>query len=169
MQFWLIITFIYYILKGVMIVRRAKEPDEKIIEELRKKSENDNEYRSSTEYMEDILNRLLGECGFNPFLTGYKYIIQGTVACYLDKSMLRRMSKVLYPYLAEKNGVTVISIEKNMRTVINAAWKGNKCKNLYNRTNCLYIEDNRKPACGELIFILESYLSMMLWNVQKQK
>ncbi len=113
---------------------------------------------------ERLLRELLVECGFNPYLTGYEYLIDAVLACYNEPELLRGKTKVLYPMLAKKYDINISNIDRNIRTLINSAWRTKKSDSFYLRTDCHFIENNQQPTCSDIINILENYVRLMVLN-----
>lgn len=107
---------------------------------------------------EDIIADILEKSGFNPRFIGFNYLIQAVILCYRDRELLICKTKVLYPRIAKLNKVTTASIERNIRTVINAAWAICEGNYFYHRLGCGSIADNKRPTCGEIINLLTEYL-----------
>ena len=123
-------------------------------------------YIGSPRHRCKILREFLIECGFNPYLTGFDYLIDTVVVCSINPDLLRQKTKLLYPKIGKIHNVHKDNVERNIRTLIQAAWKSSRRMNFCVKTNYMYlIEDNRKPTCGEIINILESYVQTRLNDI----
>jgi two-component system response regulator (stage 0 sporulation protein A) len=65
----------------------------------------------------------LHEMSFSNTLDGYAYITSALYMAIADKSILRAVTKRLYPDVAKEHGVTDIQVERAMRHAIANAWK----------------------------------------------
>lgn len=130
--------------------------------ELKRKMDNmlqqDEGARSSPEYTEMLLRHMLKEWGFNPYLTGFEYLIRSVMECYMDKELLKYKTKVLYPTIAKIYCIPAENVIRNIRTLIHDFWK-KPARNAFCRcTDCRDIQDSREPSCSKMIDILEKYL-----------
>ncbi len=66
---------------------------------------------------------LLIELGFNPKILGFKYILQALDYLKNDFMISCTMSNKVYPYIAELNNVSVVSVRKSIKFAIDGAWK----------------------------------------------
>lgn len=106
-----------------------------------------------------VAAEMLEKSGFNTKLLGYCYVIKAVVLCYDEPDLLICKTKVLYPQIAEFYGVSVESVERNIHTAIQSAWKRCGGNNFYLRAGCKCVTDNRRPTCGELIDIITDYMT----------
>lgn len=77
---------------------------------------------NSADYMQDIqllLRRLGVSAGYNGFPQA-AYAVQLSIT---DPDRLRLVTKLLYPAVAGRYGTTWTAVERNIRTVVTAAWE----------------------------------------------
>ena len=72
--------------------------------------------------MENRIKKLLLRLGIDPFMLGYKYLIDAIDICYCDSCYAKGVTKLLYPYLAKKNKTTQQRAERNIRNAIEKAF-----------------------------------------------
>lgn len=65
----------------------------------------------------------------------------------------KSFSTDVYPYIANKYGKTVCTIERNIRNLIKQCW----CFDLMEKLNCYYAE-NDKPTCREFVYLVKDYI-----------
>ena len=82
--------------------------------------------REMTEEEETMLQlrteRLLLRLGIPMNLNGFKYLCRCCVHTVLDPTILQRITKTVYPIVADEFNVTVGSVEIAIRRAIDAAW-----------------------------------------------
>ncbi|WP_173328217.1 sporulation initiation factor Spo0A C-terminal domain-containing protein [Eubacterium pyruvativorans] len=82
--------------------------------------------REMTEEEETMLQlrteRLLLRLGIPMNLNGFKYLCRCCVHTALDPTILQRITKTVYPIVADEFNVTVGSVEIAIRRAIDAAW-----------------------------------------------
>ena len=111
------------------------------------------------------LRKFLLKCGFNPYLTGFDYLTDAVMMCYDDDSLLKLKTKILYPEIAKKYNVQKHCVERNIRTLLVAAWSNSRKVNFCRETNYhCFMKNNKEPTCGEAINILESYLKSIFYD-----
>ena len=74
-----------------------------------------------------IITNYLREFGISPNINGYNYIREAVFLSIMDKEMLEKIVKLLYPTVGEAYGTTVSRVERSIRHAIETAYdKGNK-------------------------------------------
>ena len=66
--------------------------------------------------------KVLRQLGIPENLTGHTYLMDAVVLVTAEPSMIRKMTKVLYPTVAAKHGTTPAASERAMRHAIEQAW-----------------------------------------------
>ena len=72
--------------------------------------------------MENYTKSLLKKCGVPPHLMGYDYAGEAIELIHEDRNYLRSITASLYPTIAKKFGVRPGSVERAIRTAIDAAF-----------------------------------------------
>ena len=110
-----------------------------------------------TYQIETLIRRL----GIGATYRGYRYLNYGIRMCLKDDEYLLRISKLLYPEIAEKFGTTVSSVERDIRTVIQVCWDRGDPELL--RSIAFYPLPDR-PTVSEFLDILVGYFQQ---NIQQ--
>ncbi|MEE1200368.1 MAG: sporulation initiation factor Spo0A C-terminal domain-containing protein [Christensenellales bacterium] len=78
--------------------------------------------------------RLMYNAGFSARYSGSSYIAEAIMCAYESPTLMRNLSSGLYEIISRRNGASVSSIERSMRTAIRAA---NANKELQNRIGAI--------------------------------
>ena len=96
---------------------------------------------------------------------GFDYLTDAVMMCYEDDSLLKLKTKILYPQVAKKYNVQKHCVERNIRTLLVAAWSNSRKVNFCRETNYhCFMKNDKEPTCGEAINILESYLKSIFYD-----
>lgn len=68
------------------------------------------------------ITKLLMGVGVNPGILGYKYLRSGIEKVYTDDEIIQRMTKGLYPAIAEEHNTTPSRVERAIRHAIEQAF-----------------------------------------------
>lgn len=102
---------------------------------------------------------LIQKLGIRAIYRGYPYLVFAVKLAVSDPDYLLYITKWLYPDVAKKFHSTESSVERSIRTAVNACWNEGNRKLL----NQLAGYDlTRKPTNGEFISILSFYLKRHL-------
>lgn len=80
------------------------------------------------------LSRLLKRLGFSPAWKGYDYVIFAVMKVNENPSLIHTICRGLYPLIASYYDVSVVSVEKCIRSSIESAWvkaDGFLCEELF--------------------------------------
>lgn len=69
-----------------------------------------------------IISNILELLGISPGREGFHYLLKIIYICYLNPTLLKNMSKNVYPRVAKEFHKTVSAIEKGIRTAIESGW-----------------------------------------------
>ncbi len=72
---------------------------------------------------ENAVKRILRQLGVGRSYQGYEYVIYGILLVLQDKKRLEFVTKSLYPDIASKYHTSWKCVERNIRTVIDIAWR----------------------------------------------
>lgn len=76
----------------------------------------------STYNLEHHITEVLKDLGVPSNLSGYDYLLCAIDMCVEDKTILRCVTRCLYPELAKRYGTTPNSVERAIRHAIEVAW-----------------------------------------------
>lgn len=98
--------------------------------------------------------RLLSHLGITENYKGFHYAAYAATLCALDQGRLILVTKWLYPDVAKRFSTDWTDVERDLRTIINVAWKQNR-----NYLSTLaQVPLTRKPVCAQFLSILASNL-----------
>lgn len=100
---------------------------------------------------EEVLRKL----GITANYIGYQYLIEGICLGLEDEKRLQGITKTIYLELALKYHSSIGSVERNMRTVINAIWR--KKPELFKEV--IKYPFDSKPSVSQMISGTVGYLS----------
>ena len=105
--------------------------------------------------METKIYFLLHSLGIGAKYRGFHYLAHGITLCMEDEDYLLRISKTLYPKIAQAFQVSSSCVERDIRTAISVCWtRGNR--------DLLFSLSMRplvaKPTNSEFFDILSSYI-----------
>ena len=107
------------------------------------------------------VSNMLKELGISPALLGYRYIFYAVELIHNNTSYMYKITKKLYPAIAEKFNTTTARVERAIRHAIETSWnKGsiNLQKKLFGYTiSC----DKGSPTNAEFIVTLADYINML--------
>jgi len=102
------------------------------------------------EYISETLNRI----GIISNTKGYTYLKSAIIMAYNNPSILKGITKCLYPEIAKQNKTNSSSVERAIRYVIETTW--NKDKEDYELIG--FDINGKKPKNGYFIAVLADYL-----------
>ena len=86
---------------------------------------------------------------------GQRYLIRCVELVLEDENRLLKVTKLLYPAVADEFGATSAQVQKDIRTVISVFWDGPGRKRL---EELIGYELAWKPAPNEMIDLLATYI-----------
>ncbi len=104
--------------------------------------------------MNDQITQLLFNVGFCAAYTGFPYLSYAIALAASDETCLRRLTKRLYPEVAQHFGVSVSAAEQAMRFLLRCFWDSGNVPLLEQR---ICYPFNFRPYTGEFIGILAVY------------
>lgn len=102
--------------------------------------------------------------GIMPSLDGYNYIIYGVCCCVENPVLIKRMTRVLYPKIAQEFDRTPSQVERSIRTALESGWNSGKFLRL-NDIFCVNVidsKDKEKLRNCEFIALLADRLLFQL-------
>ena len=107
---------------------------------------------------EELISSALMSCGVMPHLRGFNYLREGIKRCMTDRESLR-VTKILYPELGRQFGTNAGSVERSIRSAMEAAWK--RCdvqqRRLYFGDEAQFLE--KRPANGAFMAFIAEFVS----------
>ena len=103
-----------------------------------------------TQFAEDALKTL----GMPERLKGYRYILHGVAACACAPSLLACLRDRLYPLLGADFSVSAASVERDVRTAIEATWLRGDLEGIQRCFGATVDAERGKPTNAEFISTL---------------
>lgn len=111
---------------------------------------------------ERMIRRIFLKLGFPAHMMGYVILQEAVLLCVEDQQRTRCLMHGLYPLLAEKFSCTSASIERDLRNLIAAAWKGGEPETARGLLGpCIFLREG-KPTNGEMIALLTARILIEL-------
>jgi two-component system response regulator (stage 0 sporulation protein A) len=111
--------------------------------------------------LEISVTYLIREAGIPPHLPGYRYIRDAIMHTVLNTSRpFKSITKVLYPVIAEKYGITPRKAERAIRSAIESSWK--RCGQVFgnNFINLKGVHWKSRPKNAEFIAVLSDMIRL---------
>ena len=109
---------------------------------------------------ENNLYRLLKSVGVMPHYLGYEYFAEAVFLAMEDSSRLRRIQTQIYLPIARKHGVTVGSVERNIRTIRDIMLR-HSGRRLFEELMGCSVWNQSCPYPKELIAVFADYLNRL--------
>ncbi len=109
-----------------------------------------NEIRKCVELEKYVTKILLG-LGVPAHLSGYRYIREAVLISITDMEALNRMTKYLYPEIAEIYNTTPTKVERAVRTAVEASWSRGNCGVMEDIFGYSSAYEKKRPTNSEYI------------------
>ena len=104
------------------------------------------------------VTKMLNALGFSPRYSGYNYTREAVKMAFASGTMMRTISKTIYPAIAKISGTSPYSVEHGIYKSIIQAWKmidtGSKQKYFGKQG----LDENWRPTNSELVYTLADKL-----------
>ncbi len=107
---------------------------------------------------ENTIKNILRQLGVGQSYQGYEYVIYGTILVLQDKKRLEFITKSLYPDIASRYHTSWRCVERNIRTVINVAWKEGNPDFLF---EVFGDKSAQKPRNAQFFELMYEYMSSL--------
>lgn len=101
----------------------------------------------------------LRETGISPRLLGYAYLKEAIDLAVADQTFVHKLTKRLYPAVAEKFQSTPSRVERAMRHGVETAWERGDLETLHKRFGYTVAVHKGRPTVGEFIALAAEYVS----------
>ena len=102
------------------------------------------------------ISLLLNQMGLTPLLKGYSYLRESIELCVQDPESFLRVTKALYPEVAQRFGTTPQNAERAMRHAIARIWQAGNPQPYFQATGS---QVPSPPANGQFIALLAQHFS----------
>ncbi|HPY36353.1 MAG TPA: sporulation transcription factor Spo0A [Clostridia bacterium] len=96
--------------------------------------------------------------GIPAHIKGYHYLREGIRMVYATPTLINRITKELYPGIAEHFSTTASKVERAIRHAIEVAWSRGKIENINQLFGYNIYSKNDKPTNGEFIALVADKL-----------
>lgn len=124
----------------------------------------DNEYDNSIESEHNTIRKkitkIIHELGVPSNLKGYNYIREGIMLVYYDPTLSSKITKGLYPQIAEKYTSNESRVERSMRHAIEVSWNRGNWDMMEDIFGYSVSIDKAKPTNSEFIVTIADMLRL---------
>ena len=150
----------YYLVKPVnmlMLKDRVKEfgsenpkksdeaPDDRFVRQAIKRSQRN---------LDEKLANIFISVGIPAHIKGYQFLREAIKMAIATPDIINRITKSLYPAIAEKFDTSPSKVERAIRHAIEVAWNRGKIENINNVFGLQVYGTNEKPTNGEFIALV---------------
>lgn len=150
----------YYMVKPFdlnLLARRIREiaqsDQEEVVKEL---TYHVNQYSEIDEKISSIFLIV----GIPAHVKGYQYLREAIKLVLEDNSRINKITKELYPMIAQIYDTTPSKVERAIRHAIKVAWNRGNLENLNQVFRCHVFSNDQKPTNGEFIALIAERLSV---------
>ena len=104
--------------------------------------------------LESDVTRIIQDIGIPAHIKGYQYIREAIMMAVEDMGMLKCITKVLYPTIAQKYQSTSSRIERAIRHAIEVAWNRGRIDTIDSIFGYTISDDRGKPTNSEFIALI---------------
>ena len=145
-----------------LYLAKPYEPDALMLSARRLLSPSDARLRPAGQTTEELLNRMLLTLGVPAHVSGYAYLKTGVELAARDPSLLSRITKGLYPAIAQRHGATPFKVERAIRHAVQLAWDQGDVEAINVLFGCRAVHRTYRPSNSELMALLAQRLSACL-------
>lgn len=117
-------------------------------------------YQFDESNLEYEITKILHSIGIPPHNKGFYYLREAIMLASHDIGYLSKITKSLYPIIAQHFNTTPTCVERDIRHSINVAWNSEKSAILNLCFGCNKIQISEKPSNGELIAVISDALRL---------
>ena len=134
--------------------RKTREPV------LKKQSVREEPAPYGTRNLETDVTNIIHEIGVPAHIKGYPYLREAVKMSIDDISIVNKITKELYPGIAEKFDTTSSKVERAIRHAIDVAWNRGRIQNMNEVFGIDIYKANDRPTNGEFIALIADRLRM---------
>jgi two-component system, response regulator, stage 0 sporulation protein A len=113
---------------------------------------------ASSDTVETQISALILNMGIPSHIKGYRYLVEAVALTYEDPTLISRMGKELYPYIAKKYNTTASRVERAIRHSIEIGWSRGGSESLSMILGYPVNKKKAKPTNSEYIHLLTNYI-----------
>lgn len=118
--------------------------------------------KNSKEDLEILATNIMHEIGIPAHVKGYQYLREAIIMVVNNIELLNKVTKNLYPGIAEKYNTTSAGVERAIRHAIEVAWERAKIDNVDNIFGYTVSPVRGKPTNSEFIAMIADKLLLDL-------
>lgn len=115
---------------------------------------------SSQTTLDEKITSIFLTIGIPAHIKGYPYLREAVKMAIDDISIVNKITKELYPGIAEKFGTTSSKVERAIRHAIDVAWNRGRIQNMNEVFGIDIYKANDRPTNGEFIALIADRLRM---------
>lgn len=153
----------YYLVKPVKpetLLARIKE----LTEETSRSAESVNREMKKENSLDEKISNIFITLGIPPHIMGYAYAREGVKLVYADPSIINRVTKDLYPRIAEKFHTSSSKVERAIRHAIDVAWNRGRVDAIWSVFGVKVYIGSQRPTNSEFIALVADKLKFELWE-----
>jgi two-component system response regulator (stage 0 sporulation protein A) len=112
-----------------------------------------------------VITGILHALGIPAHLVGYRYLREAVTLLIQNPQEFKRMTRALYPHLADQFQTTPASVERAMRHAVCSAWKSEGAAMQRSVFQYFALSKQKRPTNGELIATLADGIQYYLLTV----
>ncbi|MDR0929526.1 MAG: sporulation initiation factor Spo0A C-terminal domain-containing protein [Oscillospiraceae bacterium] len=101
-----------------------------------------------------VITGILHALGIPAHIMGYSYLREAVILSIQNPMQFKRVTRTLYPHLAEQFQTTPASVERAMRHAVRSAWKSEGAAMQRSVFQYFALSKQKRPTNGELISTL---------------
>ncbi|MCL1807675.1 MAG: sporulation transcription factor Spo0A [Oscillospiraceae bacterium] len=117
--------------------------------------------------LENRITDIIHEIGIPAHIKGYQYVREAIIFAVHNPAAIGSVTKVLYPYVAEKFGTTASRVERAIRHAIEVAWDRGDLDTLQSIFGYTVSNIKGKPTNSEFIAMIADRLQLQLKAEQR--
>ena len=141
--------------------------EEKIMDAVNFKIENDSKINVYHNNLEISVTKLLHGLGVPSHIKGYQYIREGVLLMYEKPDIVGAITKELYPEIASRYSTTVSRVERAIRHAIEVSWNRGDLELMEEIFGHSVDYDRAKPTNSEFIVTVSDKLRLEFNKLQK--
>ncbi|MDL2225458.1 sporulation transcription factor Spo0A [Eubacteriales bacterium OttesenSCG-928-M02] len=115
---------------------------------------------SGNKSLDEKITNIFLSVGIPAHIKGYHYLRYGVKLVVEDSTLMSRITKALYPSIADHFDTTPSKVERAIRHAIDVAWSRGKIENINRIFGFNIYSKNDKPTNGEFIALVADKLTM---------
>jgi two-component system response regulator (stage 0 sporulation protein A) len=112
-----------------------------------------------------VVTGILHALGIPTHIIGYQYLSESVMLCIQNPYKYKRMTRALYPHLAEQFHSSPASVERAMRHAVRSAWKSEGAAMQRSVFQYFALSKLKRPTNGELISTLADGIQYYMLQV----